>query len=120
MPTDPSSVHAGALSGRIPALFAGAARAGREAVAALDAGRAEEAASRVARVQAILAQLGAALDDSEVVRRHIDAIHDYLGRRLSSPAAGRAEMLEVVADIETLAEGWARLPRRTVPSPATA
>ncbi|HWH14028.1 MAG TPA: flagellar protein FliS, partial [Miltoncostaeaceae bacterium] len=120
MPTDPPRPSVLAVPGRVPVLFAGAVRAGREAVAALDDGRDAEAAARVARVQAILAQLAPALGgESEALARHLDAIHDYLGRRLSSPAVGRDGMLQVIADIETIAAGWATLSRRTVAAPAT-
>ncbi len=94
-------------------LFEGAVRFGRQAVADLDADRDEEAARAVGRVRAILTELDHSLNrDAGVVSRHLAAIYDYLMRRLSAPVVERDAILEVVSDIETLAETWSVLVAR--------
>lgn len=92
-------------------LFEGAARFGRQAVAAYDAGRDAEAS--VDRVRAILQELDRNLDRrAGTIGRHLGAIYDYLLRRLAGPEVGRDAMSEVVSDIETLAQTWSVLVER--------
>ncbi|HWH15698.1 MAG TPA: flagellar protein FliS, partial [Miltoncostaeaceae bacterium] len=101
------------LDERAPELLAGAVGHGRRALAALDAGRPDEAAARVARMRAVLADLDAGLDRrGGPVGRHLAAIYGYLTRRLSAPEPDRGAILEVVTDIQTLAESWAGLTER--------
>lgn len=94
-------------------LFEGAVRFGRQSVAQLDADQDAAAAESVARVRAILTELDESLDrDAGAISRHLAAIYDYLIRRLSAPVVERDTILEVVGDIETLAQTWAVLVER--------
>lgn len=109
----PETIAAARADELVLMLFEGAVRFGREAVAALDAGDDVTARQRIVRVQAILAELDGGLDrGAGPVGRHLAAIYDYLMRRLTAPDAGRDAVLEVVTDIETLADAWAELVAR--------
>lgn len=88
-------------------LFQGAANFGRQAVAHMDADRDDEASASVERIRAILVELDSTIDRSAgTMGRHLAAIYEYLMRRISAPVVERNDILEVVSDIETLADAW--------------
>lgn len=94
-------------------LFEGAVRFGRDCVRHLDADRDAAASESLMRVRDILTELDANLDrNAGAISRHLAAIYDYLIRRLSTPVVERDTILEVVGDIETLAQTWAVLVKR--------
>lgn len=91
-------------------LFQGAARFGHEAIAHLDDDRDDLAAESIHRVRAILAELDRTIDhDAGPLGRHMAAIYEYLVRRISAPVVDRAEVVEVISDIEEIGAAWAAL-----------
>lgn len=94
-------------------LFHGAAKFGREAVHHMDADREDLAVESVARVRAILAELDRTIDhEAGPMGRHLAAVYEYLTRRISAAVVERADVLEVVSDIESLGEAWETLVER--------
>lgn len=102
-------------------LFNGAADFGRQAVAHMDADRDDEASESLGRVRAILVELDNTIDrDAGAMGRHLAAIYEYLMRRISAPVVERADLVEVISDIETLGEAWQTLVERRDAELATA
>lgn len=94
-------------------LFQGAARFGRDTVAHMDADRDAEATESLQRVRAILIELDSTIDrDAGAMGRHLAAIYEYLMRRISAPVVDRADLIEVISDMETLGDAWHTLVER--------
>jgi flagellar protein FliS len=91
-------------------LFEGAVRFGRQASAALSAGRQEQGLQLVGRVRAIVEELDRALNpEAGTISRHLAAIYEYVLRRLAPADIAGETVDEVIADLEVLREAWTAL-----------